>query len=138
MLMRIVKLLYNGFIWGLLAAVLAFQNTWLEMRINIGYIIPLLIALVLISSLLTGTIKHDFKLIDRLGLKFAMVNLVLCSIIAFIVLGFDRLAVVPAAIVREGIKATGISFSIINTCIVAILLIGAAVLALRERQKTTS
>jgi len=138
LLMRIVKLLYNSFIWGMLAAVMAFQNTWLEMRMNIGYIIPLLMALVFLLVLVIGALRHEYKFVDRLNLKSTVVNLIVCSIAAFIVLGFDRLAIVPAAIVREGIKATGISFSIINAIIVTVLLLGTVALALNERQKKTS
>lgn len=132
--MRVLKLLYNGFIWGLLAAVLAFQNTWLEMRINIGYIIPMLMALVLIAGLLIGEARRGYKLIGGIDFKFSAANLLLCSTAALLILGVQRLAIVPAAIVREGIRATGISFTVINIIITAVLLIGAAVLALNEKQ----
>ena len=136
--MKILKMLYNGIIWGLLTAVIAFKSTWLEMRMNIGYIIPLLMIAVLIVGFLIGVIRQEYKFIDRMGFGFSMVNLIISSIIAITILGLDRIAVVPAAIVREGIKATGISFPIINTIIVIILLLGAVVLAIGEKGKKVS
>lgn len=82
--MRIFALLYNSFIWGLIAAILAFQNVWLKMRMNIGYIIPV----VMILSVITVTI---LKRHEKLTFEFSLANMILSSILAVLVLGGKRL-----------------------------------------------
>lgn len=105
--MRVFALIYNSLIWGLLAAVLATRSLWLDMRIDVGLIIP---AVVLIS-VIVGLITKN-KLITTF--RFTIVNLVSCFVLTFLVLGTKRLAVVPASILRESIHSTSVSFSIIN------------------------
>lgn len=50
--MNIFKKLYNGFIWGMLLAILCSQSEWLELRINI-------INLLVVSVLMTIALGFD-------------------------------------------------------------------------------
>jgi len=115
--MKYFVIIYNGFIWGLLAAVMAVNSLWLDMRINLGLIIPLVILISIIAGLTAGkqvVIKRNFTL----------ANLILCFMLTFLVLGGERLAVVPASIIREGIKITSIGFPVINLALILSLALG--------------
>jgi len=115
--MRYFILIYNGFVWGLLTAIIAFNNQWLEMRINIGYLIPAVMLVVLIAVLTSK------KTVIITG-KFTAVNLFLCFILTYGVLGTKRLTVVPAAIIREAIKMTDVKFAAVNLFLVLCLTLG--------------
>ncbi len=119
--MRYFVLIYNGFIWGLLVAVMATNNFWLDMRISDGLIIPVVILIAIIIGLITKN-----KLI--MTARFTLVNFILCFILAFSVLGTKRLAVVPASIMRETIKMTSISFSVINWVLIISLILSLIVI----------
>ena len=115
--MRIFSLLYNGFIWGMLIAIMAFQNEWLEMRVNIGLIIP---AVMFLVTAVVSLIKKPLNLSGR----FTAVNLFVGVWAAFLILGSKRLLVVPAAMLREAIKMTDIGFSTINLVLIIGLIAG--------------
>jgi hypothetical protein len=115
--MRYFALIYNGFIWGLLTAVIAFNNQWLEMRINIGYIIPVVMSIVMIAGL-------TFKKPVIMAARFTLLNLVSCFLISYLILGSKRLTVVPAAIIREAIQKTDITFPAINMALISCLMLG--------------
>ena len=87
--MKIFSLLYNSFIWGLLTAIIAFQNEWLEMRISVGLIVP--IVMILVASVVLISKKPV-----NLSGKFTSANLLASLLLAFLVLGSKRLLVVPA------------------------------------------
>lgn len=126
--MRAFKLLYNSFIWGLLGAILAFQNTWLEMRINIAIIIPI----IMIISILLFTIIKKGKL---LTFRFSTINLIVCTVISMIILGFKRAKIVPASILREGLNVTEVSFTIMNLILAVILIGGLGIIYFSSREK---
>lgn len=126
--MKTFKLLYNSFIWGLLGAVLAFQNTWLEMRINIAIIIPIIMV---ISILLLIVIKKS----ELLTFWFSAINLVVCTAISMIILGFKRAKIVPASILREGLHVTEVSFTIMNFILVVLLIGGLGIIYFNSRKK---
>lgn len=120
--MKIFRLLYNSFIWGMLISILTFQNEWLEMRINTGIFIP---ATMLLSLIVAMLIKKFSKLrILQLNLTITVLNVLVCTIIAIIVLGKERIQVVPAAIIREGIKEYNIDFFSINIALLIFLIFG--------------
>lgn len=123
--MKFFILIYNGFIWGLLAAVLITRNLWLDMRISVGLIIPTIMLITIIGGLIAGN-----KLIKTSG--FTLVNLIICFILIFLVLGAKRLAVVPASIIRETINMTSISFSVINWVLLISLALGLIVIWIRR------
>lgn len=115
--MKFFILIYNGFIWGLLAAVMITRSQWIDMRISVGLIIPTVILISVIVALIAKN-----KLI--ITSKFTFANIIVCFIVAFLVLGTKRLAVVPASIIRETINMTSISFSVINWGILICLALG--------------
>jgi hypothetical protein len=115
--MRYFILVYNGLLWGLLAAVLATRSLWLDMRINAGLIIPVVILMTIIAGLIANN-----KL--RITPEFTLVNLVFCFTLIFFVLGIKRLAVIPASIIRESINMSGLSFSFINWVLIIFLTLG--------------
>lgn len=115
--MRIFSTLYNGFIWGLLVAIIAFQNEWLEMRISVGLIIPIVMLLVAAVGLTT-------KKLFGMSARFTALNLLVSALVAFLILGSQRLAVVPAAMIREAIKITDIGFTVINLGLSICLILG--------------
>jgi len=121
--MKYFSILYNSFLWALAASLASFKSEWLEMRVNIGIILFALWPLMFIGISLISrkkTIKMDFG--------FSAVNLVICTILGLILYSPGRLAVVPAAIVREGLHMTGISFSSINMVLFVFLAVGIIVL----------
>lgn len=115
--MRYFILLYNSLLWGLLVAVMTTNSLWLDMRIKVGLIIP---AVVLIS--MSVALFVQIRLIRTP--RFALLNLILCFIVTYLVLGAKRLVVLPASIIRETINMTGISFSVINWGLIIFLILG--------------
>lgn len=120
--MKVFRLLYNSFIWGIFISILAFQNEWLEMRVNIGVFIPIVMALCLIVGILLKKMGKEHLL--QLNLTATIINVLACSIISLAVLGIERIQVVPASIVREGMKVTNISFDSINIILLLLLIVG--------------
>lgn len=123
--MKIYRLLYNSFIWGMLISILAFQSEWLEMRMNIGIIVPIFMALFLIAGILLK--KAGKEQLLSLSAAFTIINVSACTIISLSVLGMERIQVVPASIVREGLKITNVSFGIMDI-ILLILISGGLIL----------
>lgn len=115
--MKIFYFIFNGLIWGLLVAVMANNNFWLDMRIKVGLIIPSVISITVIGGLIAKN-----RLIT--SPVFTLVNFFICFIITFLLLGTKRLAVVPASIIRETIHMTSLSFSVINWILIITLALG--------------
>ncbi|MBQ8692499.1 MAG: hypothetical protein IJ520_05070 [Synergistaceae bacterium] len=103
---------YNAALWSMLASVILFNNTWLEMRVNLGLIFFALTALIFIA--LRGL---------RLGKKFALLSLIFISLTCWLILGSDGIAIIPAAIIREGL-GLALSLNYINYIIYAFLILG--------------
>lgn len=120
--MKVFRLLYNSFIWGILISILAFQNEWLEMRVTIGIFIPIVMILCLVVGTLLKKVGKGHLL--QLNLTATIINVVVCTAISLAVLGTERIQVVPAAIVREGMKVTNISFNSINIILFLLLIAG--------------
>jgi len=130
--MKVYRLIYNSFIWGMLVSILAFQNTWLEMRMNIGIIIPIFMALCLIVGILLK--KAGKEQLLSLSKAFTIINVLICTVMSLLVLGFERIQVVPASIVREGLKITYVSFDSMNIALL-ILVFGGVVLSCLGREE---
>lgn len=128
--LKVFRLLYNSFIWGILISILAFQNEWLEMRVNIGVFIPLVMLLCLVIKMLLKKVGKEH--IMELSLRDTIINVLICIVLSLGVLGLERIQVVPASIVREGMKVTNISFDSINI-ILLLLLIGGLLLCFFEK-----
>jgi hypothetical protein len=119
-IMKLFKLIYNSFIWGLLVAILAFQSEWLEMRMNVGLIIPVVM---IISTLGLYIYRNNFDV----NMKFSTVNLCASWLLTVIVIGSDRIKTLPASILREAVGMTSIKFGTLNI-IISIILIGGLIL----------
>lgn len=103
--MRILSIIFNSFLWSIVISITIFNNTWIEMRVNVGLVLFLCWATIFIVGVI---IRCQWRL------RFCIINFVICMIYSLILLGGERLKVVPAAIIREGLGFTNISFSIIN------------------------
>ena len=64
-----------------------------------------------------------------------MANLFICTIYAMILYGFQRLKVVPASIIREGIHKNKIPFSIINWVLLIIVILGLVIIIIYDKSK---
>ncbi len=125
--MRLFKIVYNSFLWAMTIAILCFKNEWLQMRVNTGYIFGGLLIL------LTMVVLFVFrKREDVFNSLFTAGNLIVCSVIGLIMYGGERMKVVPAALVREGIHQTRIPFSKINLILCIITAAGILIIGLND------
>ena len=109
---------YNTALWGMTISMLLGMWAWLAMRINMGWIfyglwLVLFIIFVFIRKL-------------AFGWKFTCVNMAVCAAINLVVFGVDKLKILPAARVREGIMMYTLNLGLVNTFIMAFLVIGFA------------
>ena len=109
---------YNTALWGMTISMLLGMWAWLAMRINMGWIfyglwLVLFIIFVFIRKLACGW-------------KFTCVNMAVCAAINLVVFGVDKLKILPAARVREGIMMYTLNLGLVNTFIMAFLVIGFA------------
>ena len=91
---------------------------WLGMRMNLGWIFYgawLVLAIVLICIRKIAC-----------GWKFTTINVAVCGIINFVIFGFDKLKILPAVRIREGIGMYTLNLGIVNTILVAFLVVGFA------------
>lgn len=117
--MKFFKIIYNSFLWAMVIAITCFKSEWLQMRVNTGYIF--FIALIFFAFTLSLIYrKREF----RINAIFTMCNLAICAIYSTIIYGFDRLKIVPAALLREGIHQTSIPFHKINIALLTITIVG--------------
>lgn len=126
--MKYFASLYNSFLFSLLISLTLFTSEWLEMRVNIGFVFFGLWLLVFIVL----SILSRKKL--KLGFIFSLNNLIICFIVAFILYGLERLTIVPASIIREGLHMTSISFGVINIVITIFIVLGLGVLFIGSRK----
>ena len=117
---HVLNKVYNTSLWAMTISMLLGMWAWLGMRINMGWIfygLWLVLAIV-------------FILIKKLacGWKFTTVNLVVCGIVNFVVFGIDKLKILPAARVREGIMMYTLNLGLVNTVIMAFLIVGFALI----------
>ena len=128
--MKYFNIIYNSFLWALIIALTSFKSEWLEMRVNIGYIFfGSFIALSLILSLILR--KKQLKLSD----VFNTGNLFICTTYAMILYGFQRLKIVPASIIREGIHRNKIPFITINWVLFVIIVLGFVLIIIFNKSK---
>ena len=131
--MKYLKIMYNAFLWALVFAITCFKSEWLEMRVNIGYILFIAFGvLTLIFSIYLRKKNLQF------GFKFTIINIVICFIYGNFIYGFKRLQVVPASIIREGINITRVSFSKINLILLIILILGLLLILFSDRKEYKS
>jgi hypothetical protein len=112
---------YSSVIIALFLACLSFKSVWLEMRVNIGLLVPVYAAVVFtaIWFALKGhaRIKGKHKLL-------AVGNLIATGMASIMVLGPESIKVVPAAIIREGLGLIHTRFLYINLALCAFIVAG--------------
>lgn len=79
------------------------------MRVNVGWILGAGWLIFFVISLFLSK-KYGW----RWGFMFSLSNYLICTVYGIFLLGIARLSVVPAAIVREGLRITHTSFTVIN------------------------
>lgn len=131
--MKYFKIMYNAFLWALVLAITCFKSEWLEMRVNMGYI--LLSAFVLLTTIVSICLR---KKDSQLSFKFTIINLFICFIYGNFIYGFERLQVVPASIIREGINMTRVPFSKINMILLIILILGLLLILFSDRKENNN
>ena len=109
---------YNTALWGMTISMLLGMWAWLAMRINMGWICY---GLWLVLFIIFGFIRKR-----ACGWKFTCVNMAVCAAINLVVFGVDKLKILPAARVREGIMMYTLNLGLVNTFIMAFLVIGFA------------
>lgn len=114
----------------MLFSVLLFQNTWLEMRVNLGHVF---FAMLLILFLVQTLIKPVRKFCRRF--MFSLCCLIISSAGLYFTLGPEGLRIIPASIIREGIMQPRITFSVINTALTAIALTGIVIVFLADKNE---
>jgi hypothetical protein len=128
--MKYLNIIYNSFLWALVIAISSFKSEWLEMRVNIGYVF---FGTFIVLSVILNLVLRSKQL--RLSGLFTTANLLICTIYAMILYGFQRLKIVPASIIREGIHENKISFSTINWVLFVIIILGLVLIIIFDKSK---
>ena len=126
-MMKLFKIVYNSFIWAMTIAILCFKSEWLQMRVNTGYIFG---GLLILSTVAVWFVFRKRE--NVFNSLFTAGNLIVCSLIGFIMYGAERMKVVPAALIREGIHQTRIPFSNINLVLCIITVAGILMIGLSD------
>lgn len=134
--MKHFKILYNGFIISMLVSVLCFQNEWLEMRVNVGQIGFAAMILFYLFVFAFERRRGNVQLKEMFGIRKSLLNLAVCISGVYALLGAQRIAALPAAIIREALYLRKVPFTQINTGILIILAGGLLIIMLSERKKT--
>ena len=125
--MKLLAVIYNSLLWALTLAAVLFGSEWLEMRVNMAYI--LLAGWLVFFAAIWGLTRAKKW---RISLALTAANTAACLALGLLVLGPGRLGVVPAAIIREGLHMGRLPFSTINTVLVVLLLAMLLVLCIGE------
>lgn len=133
--MNIFKIFYNSFVMGLTISVLAFQNEWLEMRVNIGLIVPIIM---IVSLVVYGFIKAKSdgrKKLRKINIAFTFINVMILVVVCGLVLGFKPSMTLVPAILREALGLVKISLHTINIIVIAFLIVGFSIIFRYEKRK---
>ena len=135
--MKHFKILYNGFIISILVSVLCFQSEWLEMRVNVGHIGFAAMILFYFSILIYEKRTGSTQIEKIFGIKNSILNIFACMTGIYVLLGSQRMAALPAAIIREAIYLRKVPFMQINTGILIILTVGILIMKFSEKARKT-
>ena len=125
-----LSFLYNSAALSMLISVCMFQNEWLEMRVNIGWVFFGLSGLLFLLQ----------TVINPLGkfcatFKASASSLVISCSGIFLLLDSDSVRIIPASIIREGLMINRVPFAAINTAMIALAVIGLLLVLLRRENK---
>lgn len=128
--MNSIRIMLTSLIWSMALALTCFKSEWLEMRVNIGYVFFGAFALLSAALIMTSR-KRNFNL----SFVLTTACIITAALYSLALYGFDRIRVVPASIIREGMNLTKLPFSTINAVALTIILVLYAVTAASEFQK---
>lgn len=121
--MKWFKVFYNCSMWAMVIAISCFYNTWIQMRINTGYIFY--------SSWLAFTILICIIVKKwEPGVFFTVMNVILSTVYGYVLYGWKRLQIVPASLLREGIHQPAMKFATINKVIFTFIIAGMLIIVL--------
>ena len=109
---------YNCALWGMTISMLLGMWAWLGMRMNMGWIFY--------GSWLVLLLIFTFIRKLSCGWKFTSINLVVVMAINFLVFGIDKLKILPASRIREGICMYTLNLGTVNTVMLIFLVVGYA------------
>lgn len=126
-----LRILYNGVVLGIFCSLMAWKSTWLQMRIPLGWIIPIVAIIVCLCYIYYGKhLKQNwaiFRFPETLGI----------TIVAFLILllafGWRSLVVVLGATIREVFHAQW-SFGVTSGIVLIVLLLCLVVLYIDSRR----
>ena len=125
-----LSFLYNSVTLTMLISVCLFQNEWLEMRVNIGWVFFALSGLLF---LLQTVIKPLGKFCATF--KASALSLVISCSGIFFLLDSESVKIIPASIIREGLMINRIPFAKINTAMIAFAVIGLILIFIARERK---
>lgn len=120
-LIKLMQRVTTSFAVGLLVTLLAFQSLWLEMRFNVGFLIPIVMVVMLLASLLPKGRKLISKVTDKVG--FIVIYLLIIILLGA-KYGINGSQIIPAAILRELVSLPGVSLDQYNQIILGLFLLG--------------
>lgn len=106
--------LYNSLMWSMFISVCLFLDTWLEMRVNLGLVFFGLTLLLFLFQMFITPMRKFCATFEASTFSFVFA----CAGL-WLVLGCERLKIIPASIIREGIMQTGLSFQTVNVALLA-------------------
>lgn len=117
---------YNGVLIGIILALLAWHNSWLQMRVAVAWLIPIGLIGVILCYFYYGKKLHQnwaiFRFPTTLGIFVVM------GIIFLLMYGFNGLLVVLGALIREPFSAmwplTGISLTVLGLLVLGLVIEG--------------
>ena len=127
---HVLNKFYNTSLWAMTISMLLGKWAWLGMRMNLGWVFYggwILFAVILI-------LIRKFSC----GWKFTCINVAVFTVLNFVIFGYDKLKILPAARLREGIMMPTLKLSAVNTVMVAFLVIGFALIlffGLKDKKK---
>ncbi len=126
---------YNSVILAFVLSFIGFKNVWLEMRVNIGMLVPIF---TLILCVLFYLFSKNKNIITNKNKVMTLFNLLFCSVSSFLILGGKSLKVVPASIIREGFGITHVKFAYINNALIVLLVIGLIIIMIKKVDSKTN
>ncbi len=126
---------YNSIILAFVFSFIGFKNVWLEMRMNIGILVPIF---TIVLCLLFYVLSKNKSAITNRNKIMTLFNLLVCFVASLFILGGKSLMAVPASIIREGLGITHIKFATINYAVVLLLAIGLIIIMTKKVDSKTN
>lgn len=116
-LIQPVRLAFVGFIFGQILALLLGQWIWLDMRLNIAFVVPVLTMLGMVKGLLSKK-NHSLKLPITAQVTWVLVFLLIYRS------NLAAVGIIPGALIREGFGTDTLSLNQMNWLLIFTLAAG--------------